>query len=436
MASGEAIARPDDLSAVDLPREVWAKGKRPIRGIAVRVLFALSLVLTGFLMPVVAAQIGCIVVGVTSFFLVPPAVDGWLDRLGTKIGAASRSEANGLLGGLEEKRLVALFAPHAWISWQKGRLHLVLQDGRAAAVAFGEAARQLGDVKLPALVAAQAHAYVCSGDRKMARELLVDLEERDALRAWDRMNLGIVYIEEPGRTQAALEHLQAAAEVYPDHPRVQAALALGFARAGEADEARRLIEEVEGNDDYEEDDAAQDLVKRARKDVRSEGGRKPKKAAKAPEPVAQKASKKKKSKKDRRKERRERRREKKAEQDKKAARAKARREAEDAAKAAKRKSAEQTEEDAADGRPGGGGCGGRTRRRPTRRRPSRRQPKRRRPKRRRPKRRRPKRRRPRRQRPSRRQPKRRRPKRRRPRRQRPSRRQPKRRRPKRRRPRR
>jgi hypothetical protein len=90
--------------------------------------------------------------------------------------------------------LVALFAPHAWISWQKGRLHLVVQDGRAAAVAFAEAARQLGDVKLPALLAAQAHAYVLSGDRKQARELLVDLEERDELRAWDRLNLGIVYV--------------------------------------------------------------------------------------------------------------------------------------------------------------------------------------------------------------------------------------------------
>jgi hypothetical protein len=115
---GAAIARTDE-AAPDLARDVWAKGKRPVRGVVVRVSFALSLLLVGLLTPSFELRIVFILLGVASFFAVPPLVDGYLQRLGTKLGSSSRSEATGLLKTLEERRLVVLFAPHAWVSLQR-----------------------------------------------------------------------------------------------------------------------------------------------------------------------------------------------------------------------------------------------------------------------------------------------------------------------------
>jgi hypothetical protein len=312
---GAAIARTDE-SAVDLPREVWSKGKRPVRGVMVRLSFALTLLLVGLLTPMLPVRIALIVLGVGSFFAVPPLVDAYLERLGAKLGAASKSEATKLLEGLEARRWVALFAPHAWVSLQKGRLHMILRDGRAAAINFAEAARQLGNVEQPALLAAQAQGYVLSGDRKLARELLVKLEERDQLRPRDRVHLGIVYVEEPGKTRRALEHLQEAQEVLGDDPQVQAALALAHARAGEPEDAARWADAAESNEAL--DDDVRDLLKRARKDLRGltekkgKPGKKKKASEAEREPAEAPRKETKRSKKDRRKERREKRGKKKA----------------------------------------------------------------------------------------------------------------------------
>lgn len=274
---GEAIAGNSDLNIISLPKSVWSKTSRPARGMLFRFTLGLTFVLLGFALPYLAAKIILLALGVAAFVFTPSVVDSRLDSLLADLRAAPKSAANDLLGKLDERKLVALFAPCAWVSLAKGELHLKLGDGRAASSAFAECARQCGDLKSPLLVGAQGHALTLSGDRKDARALLADLESREELAALDRLNLAIAYVEDPGKLKAALRHAKLASETLGDHPRVAAALALAAAKAGETADATKYVEAL-GDDDVDADALAPELLKRARKALRQQGDSAPKKA--------------------------------------------------------------------------------------------------------------------------------------------------------------
>jgi tetratricopeptide (TPR) repeat protein len=303
----EALAQRADTLRVDVPREVWRRGKRPGRGMFIRAMSASTLALTGLAMPTLQMQVALLAIAAIVFAMLPVLTDSRLASIENEVQWADRSQATKLLETLEQRRLVALFAPFAWVQLQKGRLHLRLGDGRGAARAFAEAARLCGQPEQPALLGAQAHGLTLSGDRKEAHALLRTLEQRDALTPYDRLNLGIVLIEE-GRAKQAAEHLEGAAEVLDQHPRALAAFALALAKAERVDEAAEVFERAEAIEDLDEDALAPDLLKRARKALRGAEPKSPRRSAEAA-PAKTKAKKgtEKRRKKDRRKERRERR---------------------------------------------------------------------------------------------------------------------------------
>lgn len=307
----EALARRADALQVDVPRAVWRRSKRPARGTFFRFTFALTFVLLGVGIPWPEAKLALVALGVAAFVALPALIDARLERIEREeLLGADRAKASALLRGLEQRRLVALFAPHAWVSLQKGRLHLRLGDGRGAARAFAEAARLSGDPEQPALMSAQAHALTISGDRRDARALLGKLENEGTLGPHDHLNLGINLIE-GGRAKQALEHLETAASVLVEHPRVAAARSLALAKADRLEEALEAYTQAEGLDGLEDDALAPDLLKRARKALRSTDAGKAKTTrvgeGEAAAPTRAKKKKGKRHKKDKRKERRERR---------------------------------------------------------------------------------------------------------------------------------
>jgi hypothetical protein len=198
----------------------------------------------------------------------PPLTDARLPAIEAEVGRADRSAAAALLTQLDSRRWVALFAPHAWVAIQKARLHLRLGDGRAAAKCLSEAARMTGALEHPALVGSQAHALTLSGDRKDAKDLLASLEQRETLTPRDRLNLGIAYVEDPGKSKRAITHLERAREVLGDHPRLLAALALAYARGDAIEQARTLLDLAEASEGVDADGLAPELIKRAKKVLR------------------------------------------------------------------------------------------------------------------------------------------------------------------------
>ena len=268
------LARANDAALVELPREVWSRGTRPLNGRMLRWVLALTVVSFGFVFANIGIRLGMIALGAGVFFGLFPIIDGRLESIGKELGGASRSEAGKLIAGLDDRWLVSRFAPHIWVSAQKGRLNLIKGDTRAAAHAFAEAARQGGNIEQPDLVGAQAHALGLSGDLKGARQLLVGMEERKQLRPLDAFNLGVAYVEEPGKTGRAVELLESARKDMGAGPRVDAALALAYARNGGTDEATALLERLDESS-FEDDDVAKGLVKRARRSLRkaTDGGK-------------------------------------------------------------------------------------------------------------------------------------------------------------------
>ena len=269
----------------------------------------MTFVLLGVGMPTLHLKVALMALGLIAFAMLPVFTDSRLVRIENEVQWADRTQAAKLLETLEQRRLVALFAPFAWVQLQRGRLHLRLGDGRAAARSFAEAARLCGQPELPALLSGQAHGLTLSGDRKEAQAILRAIEKRGALSPYDRLNLGINLIEE-GRAKQALEHLEQAAEVLDQHPRALSAFALALAKSDRANEASEVFARAEAIEDLGDDALAPDLLKRARKALRSaETGKGAKRAEStgAAQAKPKKSSEKKRSKKDRRKERRERR---------------------------------------------------------------------------------------------------------------------------------
>ena len=256
-----------DLLDVELPKSVWSRSGRPLQGRLSRIMFAITFVLAGLAMPWPTVTYVLVVIGVSGFVLVPVITDLLIARREPAIRAATKDTAQRMLDELDKSVLVSAFAPDAWVTLQRGRLQLAKGDGRAAAQAFADTARILGDPSMPALRSAQAHASMLAGDRVAAREQLAALEEAGALSARDRLDLGVVMLGETARAEQARAHLEAAHEALGGHPQAAAALAVALARADEHERAFELVEKAEAGADAG-DELAQDLIKRARKALR------------------------------------------------------------------------------------------------------------------------------------------------------------------------
>ncbi len=317
------MQRRADLLEVDVDRAVWSKGGRPFPGKALRFGFASLFLGLALVVGDTTTRIVFLVTGVVALLFIQPLMDSRLEALGNVIAAADRRRASRLLASLDTQRLVKLFASHGWVALQRGRLNLVLGNGRAAAKSFFDASRILGVPELPALVSAQAHALMIAGDRKEARPLLQSLEKRELLSPRDRIDLGLALLEESGRAQLARTHLEAAREQLGGHPRVLAGLALASARTDDGAGGMALLEAAERTEGLADDELATELVKRAKKALRPVLEAAEKRARKAPVAAGGRAERPavaatpakpaKKERKDRRKERREKRRAGKAE---------------------------------------------------------------------------------------------------------------------------
>jgi tetratricopeptide (TPR) repeat protein len=266
VVSTPAVPRADLLD-VDLPKAVWSRSGRPLQGRISRIMFATTFVLAGLAMPWPAISYAMVVIGVLGFVFVPVITDAIVARREPGIRSATKDAAPRMLEDLDKSVLVSAFAPDAWVTLQRGRLHLAKGDGRAATQAFADTARILRNPSMPALRSAQAHALMLAGDRPAAREHLVALEQADALSPRDRLDLGVVMLGEPTRAEQARAHLQAAHEALGGHPQAAAALAIALARDGEHDEAFELLKQAEA-EARADDPLAQELVKRARKALR------------------------------------------------------------------------------------------------------------------------------------------------------------------------
>jgi tetratricopeptide (TPR) repeat protein len=275
----------DPLDQIELPRSTWGRSQRPGRGTALRWGIASSLVFAGLLAGDLLTMALGGLAGVGAFFAIPVLADFRLRALEAKMAAGGREEAGRWLRTFEGDLLVRLLAPHAWVALQKGRLHMLLADGRAAATALADCARLCRGTDIPGLMSARAHAMVASGDRKEARRLLESLVERGQLRARDRLDYGIVLLQDRGRLQQAISELERAREEVGDHPRLLAALAVALQRSEETDRAVELFERAQKAVGGREDVVAEDLLKRARKALRPQLRPKGKRERKA-RPVA------------------------------------------------------------------------------------------------------------------------------------------------------
>jgi tetratricopeptide (TPR) repeat protein len=257
-----------DLLDVEIPKSVWSRSGRPLQGRLTRIMFATTFVLAGLAMPWPTVAYALVIIGVLGFVLVPVITDLLIARREPAIRAATKETAQRMLDQLDKSVLVSAFAPDAWVTLQRGRLHLAKGDGRAAAQAFADTARIVRDPTMPVLRSAQARAWMLAGERVSAREQLAALEEAGALSARDHLDLGVVMLGETARAEQARTHLQAAHEGLHGHPQAAAALAVALARADEHEQALELVAKAEAEAD-EGDALAQDLIKRARKALRS-----------------------------------------------------------------------------------------------------------------------------------------------------------------------
>lgn len=267
---------PLDPTTPNISDELWKQSGTPVMSWLIRGWIATVFLIAAWILAGVtgnSAVWALVGVGVLLFFLLPAGVNGLvLARLAAKVDAVvlerNAERGHAVLDELRKNPTVKLLAPHGWLRVQEGRVLLAVGDGRAAARAFGEAERVSTHPDKHELISAQAHALVLAGDRKEARELLVQLRKRDQLSDLDHLNYGVVLLSEAGHNQEALAHLQQARAAFGDHPCTIAGLVLALQRCDKADEAAALLREAEGLVEGSEDQLAHDLLKRAKKGLR------------------------------------------------------------------------------------------------------------------------------------------------------------------------
>jgi tetratricopeptide (TPR) repeat protein len=190
-----------DPAMPKIPDVLWRASGRPAMAWVVRGWIAVVLVATGWILATFVAPVGVYGwvlagLGVVAFFAIPAIVDAVvLQRFAARVDAVERTRAHKLLDELRSNNTIKMLAPHGWVRIQEAKLHLAVDEHRAAAKAFSEAERvskHSGDKA--ELLSAQAHAHALAGDRKEARELLAKLAKLDRLSDLDHFNFGIVLL--------------------------------------------------------------------------------------------------------------------------------------------------------------------------------------------------------------------------------------------------
>jgi tetratricopeptide (TPR) repeat protein len=264
-----------DPAMPKIPDALWRESGRPATSWLVRGWIALMLIAVGWLLASFVAPVGVYgwavaALGVVAFFAIPAIVDAIvLQRFAARVDAVERTRAHKLLDELRGNTTLKLLAPHGWMRIQEAKLHLAVDEHRAAAKAFAEAERvckHAGDKA--ELISAQVHALALAGDRKEARELLGKLAKLDRLSDLDHFNFGIVLLSEPGHGKEAVAHLEQASESFAEHPRLLAAMVLARQRCDQIEKATALLEQAEAAVEASGDVLAQDLLKRAKKALR------------------------------------------------------------------------------------------------------------------------------------------------------------------------
>ena len=252
-----------------VPPHLWLRSERPAAGRAIQLALPGALIVAGLVAPTMTSRLALIGSGAILLVLVPAIIQHYLESSAAKIAGVSRASAAELRRTLRGRLMVQLFAPSAWIALQEAQLALRLGDGRAAATGYAETARLCKRPDAVMLISAQAHALVVAADRKPARELLDKLAAAKLLGPRDQLDLGIVMLlDSHKRSRQAMAYVEAARKTIGDHPRVIAAMALGLQRAERIDEAAALLEKAQISLQEEPDPVVEELVNRARRDMR------------------------------------------------------------------------------------------------------------------------------------------------------------------------
>jgi hypothetical protein len=253
----------------EFPPVVWRRSGRPLRTQFLRAYFVLAT--AGGALAFLAAPTSWIVAGVAVGLGLglPWIVELYLTRWEGRVRAANKQQANAVLKQLRANVWIRNLAPRGWIALQEGILQMHRHDGRAAAKCFEQARRLAGRAPATSLISAEAHALVLAGDRKPARELLQTLGDHDALGDRDRLDLGLLLLQESGSNREALEQLERAHAGLGEHPRVLAGLALARGKVGAEDAAYTHFLAAEQALADADDPVAADVLKRARKLLRT-----------------------------------------------------------------------------------------------------------------------------------------------------------------------
>jgi hypothetical protein len=257
------------IDETEFPPALWRRSGRPLRGQFIRGYVVITTIVGAMLF--LSAPVSWIVSGVAlvAGLAMPYAVELYLARWERRVRAADKREANTVLEQLRANPWIKHLAPHGWLALQEGVLQMHRHDGRAAARCFEQALRLAGKAPDPkALISAQAHALVLAGDRKPARELLQGLTD-EALSTRDRLDLGLLLLQESGANREALQYLEQAHDDLGDHPRVLAGLALAERKVGAEDRAYAHFVAADEALEEADDPLAADVLKRARKALRA-----------------------------------------------------------------------------------------------------------------------------------------------------------------------
>ncbi|HRI10380.1 MAG TPA: tetratricopeptide repeat protein, partial [Nannocystaceae bacterium] len=258
-----------ELPPVVVPPHLWLRSERPTGGRVLHFAIPGAFFVAGLLAPTMTSRLALIGSSVIFLVLIPALIQHYLEVLGTRVASANRVNAAELKRTLRGRPMVSLFAPQAWVALQEAQLALRLGDGQTAAKGFAETARLCKRPDAVMLISAQAHALVVAGDRKAARELLDKLAAAKLLGPRDQLDLGIVMLlESHKRSRQAMAYVEAARKTIGEHPRVIAAMALGLQRAERIDEAAALLEKAQISLQEEPDAVVEELVNRARRDMR------------------------------------------------------------------------------------------------------------------------------------------------------------------------
>lgn len=258
-----------ELPPVVVPPHLWLRSERPTGGRVLHFAIPGAFFVAGLLAPTMTSRLALIGSSVIFLVLIPALIQHYLEVLGTRVACANRVNAAELKRTLRGRPMVSLFAPQAWVALQEAQLALRLGDGQTAAKGFAETARLCKRPDAVMLISAQAHALVVAGDRKAARELLDKLAAAKLLGPRDQLDLGIVMLlESHKRSRQAMAYVEAARKTIGEHPRVIAAMALGLQRAERIDEAAALLEKAQISLQEEPDAVVEELVNRARRDMR------------------------------------------------------------------------------------------------------------------------------------------------------------------------